>query len=83
VEEGLTSGVADTQPDDKQITAVEWFEYASRRVPQLQMQALEEATSKGRALTFDADDRNATGRIQTPRLYRRDDATPAPVIAKR
>jgi hypothetical protein len=48
------------------------------------MQALEEATSKGRAPTFDADDRNARGRIQTPRLYYRlDDATPAPLIAKR
>jgi uncharacterized caspase-like protein len=87
VEEGLSTALADVKPADNQITAVEWFEYATRRVPQLQMEALQEASAKGRILTFDVDNpavKASESRLQTPRFYyRRDDAAPAPVIAKR
>jgi uncharacterized caspase-like protein len=79
-EEGLTSSVADVKPADGQITAIEWFEYATRRVPQLQMEAMQEAAAKQRLLVFDG----GSGRLQTPRLYyRRDDSAPPPVVAKR
>jgi uncharacterized caspase-like protein len=85
VEEGLTTAAADVKPADGQITAIEWFEYATRRVPQLQLQALEEAASKKRALRFELAgvDDSTTGRLQTPRLYyRRDAGAPVPVVAK-
>ena len=85
-EEGLTTSAADVKPADGQITAIEWFEYATRRVPQLQMEALQEAAAQKRLLVFDgtASPDAAAGRLQTPRLYyRRDDSTAAPVVAKR
>jgi uncharacterized caspase-like protein len=85
-EEGLTSSAADVKPADGQITAIEWFEYGSRRVPQLQMEALQNAAAQKRLLVFDSTalPDAAGGRLQTPRLYyRRDDTTPAPVVAKR
>jgi hypothetical protein len=85
-EEGLTRSAADVKPADGQITANEWFEYASRRVPQLQMEALQDAAAQKRLLVFDstASPDAAVGRLQTPRLYyRRDDTTPALVVAKR
>ncbi|MDX2150659.1 MAG: OmpH family outer membrane protein [Bryobacteraceae bacterium] len=71
VEEGLNSAGADVKPADGEITGVEWFEHAARRVPQLQAQA-----GRLRLLTFQGE------RGQTPRVYyRRDGATP--VVAKR
>ena len=94
-EEGLTSPDADVKPTDGRITAVEWFEFATRRVPQLQMEALQEAAANKRLLVFDpavlyqaspsqTQPDLSGGRLQTPRLYyRRDDAAPAPVVSKR
>lgn len=88
VEEALTSSVADVKPADGQLTAIEWFEYAQRRVPQLQVAALREAESGNRVLTFDGIVPTASAQrpagLQTPRLYyRRDDSAPIPVISKR
>jgi uncharacterized caspase-like protein len=85
VEEGLTSSIADVKPADGQITAIEWFEYATRRVPQLQLQALQEAAAKQRELRFDVDDHasGTSNQLQTPRLYyRRDSGAAVPVIAR-
>ena len=86
VEEGLTTSAADVKPADGRITAIEWFEYATRRVPQLQLQALQEATAKQRLLRFQMDTSvgRTTGGLQTPRLYyRRDSGAPVPVVVKR
>ena len=84
VEEGLMTSAADVKPADGQITAIEWFEFATRRVPQLQLQALQEAAAKQRILRFEMGDAEVTtGRLQMPRLYyRRGSAAPAPVVAK-
>jgi uncharacterized caspase-like protein len=85
VEEGLTTLAADVKPADGQITAIEWFEYATRRVPQLQLQALQEAAAKQRLLRFEMDNSvgGATGTLQIPRLYyRRDSGAPVPIVAK-
>ena len=74
-EEGLTSTVADTMPVDGKITASEWFEYASRRVPQLQIKALEETEGGSRQIHFesaetaDAVPSQKRSRLQTPRFY--------------
>ncbi len=72
-EEGLT--LADTTPVDGKVTAPEWFEFASSRVPQLQIRALEEGSTSGRQLTFEADPSVGAGktasRLQTPRFYYR------------
>lgn len=72
-EEGLT--LADTTPVDGKITAPEWFEYASSRVPQLQITAMGEGNTSGRQLTFESDAPTPAGprtsRLQTPRFYYR------------
>jgi len=60
VVEGLEKFQADDAPHDGQISLREWFDYASERVPQLQQEGSEVATSKRAA-------------IQQPRaFYRRD-----------
>ena len=62
--------VADVKPADGQVTAIEALQYATRRVPQLQLQALEEAAANQRVLRFEMaySAGGTTGRLQTPRL---------------
>jgi WD40 repeat protein/uncharacterized caspase-like protein len=38
VEEGLKTGNADVDPNDRQVTVREWLDYATERVPQLQQE---------------------------------------------
>lgn len=38
VEEGLKSGVVDKSPKDGLVTAQEWLDYATERVPQMQLE---------------------------------------------
>ena len=40
IEEGLKRGTADAEPQDGSILAREWFNYATRRVPQMQEERL-------------------------------------------
>jgi hypothetical protein len=80
-EEGLKTSAADTRPKDGQISAVEWFEYASQRVPQLQNEAL----SRPRNFVFESEQSRITpdDRLQTPRLYyRRDQPNGEAVVAR-
>ena len=81
VEEALNSPVADSTPPDGQITSTEWLEYATRRVPLLQVEALEQAREANRALTF-ANSLHGAGRpqLQTPRLFTRREAPQIPLI---
>ena len=46
VKEGLAQGQADRQPQDGRIEVREWLDYASARVPQLQVEAMR-ATAQG------------------------------------
>jgi uncharacterized caspase-like protein len=84
VEEGLKTAAADAAPVDGVVTAEEWFEHAARRVPQLQIEALNQARQQGRLLTFEP---GATGagqaRLQTPRFFsKRDTSGPPLIVAK-
>ncbi len=45
VEEGLKKGAADHEPQDKQIVLREWLNYASRRVPEMQLETMNAAPS--------------------------------------
>jgi hypothetical protein len=45
VEEGLKKGAADHEPQDKQIVLREWLNYASRRVPEMQLEIMNAAPS--------------------------------------
>jgi uncharacterized caspase-like protein len=80
-EEGLKTSIADTRPRDGQISAVEWFEYASQRVPQIQNQAL----TQRRNFVFELEQSGSTphDRLQTPRLcYRRDQRGEEVIVAR-
>lgn len=85
-EEGLKTAAADTRPADGQLSAVEWFEYAARRVPQLQGEALNQPLAASRSLRFEISDSPGTphvSRLQTPRLYyRRDQPGGDTIVAK-
>lgn len=83
-DEGLSTASADAKPIDDQISAVEWFEYASRRVPQMQSAALNSQLANGRLLTFEsATSANSQTCLQTPRFYyRRDLAGDEMIVSK-
>ena len=91
VEEGLKQGVADSDPKDGQIVVREWFDYATTRVPNMQLEKLKAARDLGIGLSFVEDAKPisaappALQRVtQTPRVfYRRESEDPPLIIARR
>jgi WD40 repeat protein len=89
--EGLQKGMADFEPRDGQIVMREWLDYATGRVPTLQLEELERARTLGRSLSFGEAVQARTVRpasnelreMQHPKLfYRRElDGTPWVVSA--
>jgi WD40 repeat protein/uncharacterized caspase-like protein len=88
VEEGIKQSKADDEPRDGRVIAREWFDYATRRVPQMQVELMKEAQSgrgvkvafvKGEEQIADPAERN----VQRPRVfYRRELETQPLVVAK-
>jgi WD40 repeat protein len=87
VDEGLKKGAADFSPKDGQIELREWLDFATERVPELQLSKIDEAHRSGRSIAF-ADDKQARGDprqigLQHPRVfYRREPDNPQLIIAK-
>jgi hypothetical protein len=83
--EGLEKGLADFEPKDGQVVGREWLDYATLRVPQIQVEELKQARSAGRSLSFGSETRGVTGgsdSAQHPKLfYRREIESKAWVIA--
>jgi WD40 repeat protein len=83
--EGLEKGLADFEPKDGQVFVREWLDYASLRVPQVQVEELKQARSAGRSLSFGGETRGVTAdsdSAQHPKLfYRREIEINAWVIA--
>jgi hypothetical protein len=52
VVEGLKEGAADNEPRDGAVFIREWFDYATARVPQIQMEKLREARELGEDFSF-------------------------------
>jgi len=69
VEEGLREGAADFEPKDGQIMAREWLSYAGNRVPELQLEKIQQARILGRSLSFAEGSRTQVS--QQPRLFYR------------
>jgi WD40 repeat protein len=84
VEEGLKAVKADAEPKDGRVVLREWLDYATRRVPDLQGEAMREAQSAGRALVFvegeqaraDVDARS----LQRPRVFYRREPEAEPLV---
>jgi uncharacterized caspase-like protein len=87
VEEGLKTSVADAEPKDGLISAREWLDFATERVPQMQEEKMKETRGVGVEIAFTEGEQNIADpqkrTLQRPRVfYRRElEATPL-VIAK-
>jgi len=77
--EGLAKNMADFEPLDGKIEMREWLDYASARVPEVQLEELKQARASGRRLSFGDEPRTRTIRsvtegldeTQRPRLFYR------------
>lgn len=87
VEDGLKTPAADVSPPDGDIVTREWLDFATVRVPQLQLAAMREARGAGRALAFMDGEQTISEverrSLQHPRVFYRREAEEKPmVIAK-
>ncbi len=86
VEEGLRRALADSQPADGDVVTREWFDYATRRVPEMQLDKMEQSRDAGGNLSFAEHERGLTitqRAGQRPRVfYRREPESQPLVIAK-
>jgi uncharacterized caspase-like protein len=81
VEEGLEKGAADFAPKDGQISAREWLSYATKRVPEIQFDKIQQFRSLRRDLSFVEDTQGRSS--QQPRLFYRRELEESPwVIAQ-
>ena len=76
VEEGLKQRAADNDPKDGEVWVREWFDYASARVPNMQLEKMEKARSVGISLSFTEADKRTEGDKRAPDLERRVTQTP-------
>ncbi len=97
VEEGLKQALADSDPKDGLVGVREWFDYASTRVPNMQLEKMKAARGLGIGLSFtEADKTTAEGdkRVsaapgverlltQTPRVFYRRESEGHPLIVAR
>ncbi len=88
VEEGLKQAAADSDPKDGEVWVREWFDYASTRVPNMQIEKMKVARSLGLSLSFlEGQERipDLERRVtQTPRVfYRREPEGRPLIVAKR
>ena len=87
VEEGLKQDAADNGPKDGEVSVREWFDYASRRVPNMQLEKMKQARDIGLNLSFVASEQQvaeAERLTQTPRVFYRRESEGRPlIVAKR
>ena len=81
VEEGLEKGEADFAPKDGQIFAREWLSYASRRVPEIQFDKIQQFRGQRSDPSF-TEDTQGRGSQQPRLFYRRELEENAWVIAR-
>lgn len=87
VEEGLKATAADSDPKDGDVGVREWFDYASTRVPNMQIEKMKQARGVGINLSFVQDDERVPElerRVtQTPRVFYRRESEGQPLIVAR
>ncbi len=87
VEEGLKTTAADTQPQDGIVSAREWLDFATDRVPQIQEEKMREKRGLGLEIAFTEGEQKIADpekrSVQRPRVfYRREMETDPLVIAR-
>jgi WD40 repeat protein/uncharacterized caspase-like protein len=91
VVEGLEKSMADFEPHDGRVTIREWLDYSVYRVPQMQLEAVEQSRKLGRSLSFGTTNRaagdaspDAAENIQQPKMfYRRELETNPWIVSQR
>jgi hypothetical protein len=75
VEEGLKQGAADSEPKDGVLLVREWLDYATGRVPQMQLELMKDAGRRGLKLAFIGGEEKiadpAQRSVQRPRVFYR------------
>ncbi len=87
VEEGLKTPIADSEPKDGVLSAREWLDFATERVPQMQEEKMKQSRSVGVAIAFTEGEQNIVDpekrSVQRPRVFYRRELEASPlVIAK-
>lgn len=86
VEEGLKGSAADREPQDGEIRVREWLDYATRRVPEMQVAEMKRAFTRGTELSFADDERGLSIRRrsgQRPRVFYRRELEAQPLVVAR
>lgn len=84
IKEGLGKSQADKQPQDGRIDVREWLDYASTRVPQLQLDAMQDLEKRGRKVAVvrgeetEADPLKRS--LQQPRIFYRREPERTPFV---
>jgi WD40 repeat protein len=75
IKEGLGKNLADKQPQDGRIDVREWLDYASTRVPQLQLDAMQDLEKRGRKVAVVRGEETEADvlkrSLQQPRIFYR------------
>ncbi|NJD36657.1 MAG: hypothetical protein FIA96_17830 [Betaproteobacteria bacterium] len=84
VMEGLGKGEADRQPKDGRIDVREWLDYASGRVPQLQLAAMQDLEKRGRKVAVVRGEETEVDvlkrSLQQPRVFYRRETERTPFV---
>ena len=87
VEEGLKSATADKNPKDGQVLLREWLDFATARVPEIQLEKVAEQKKQGRQLeqiiVFAEGDKTRDRQVQRPRVFYRREAESSPLVVAR
>ncbi len=87
IEEGLKTSIADNGPKDGVLSAREWLDFATERVPQMQEEKMKQSRGVGLAMAFTEGEQNIADpekrSVQRPRVFYRRELESTPfVIAK-
>jgi len=87
VEEGLKTAIADNEPKDGLVSAREWLDFATERVPQMQEEKMKQGRGVGLEIAFTEGEQKIADpekrSVQRPRVfYRRELEANQLVIAK-
>ena len=86
IEEGLAQGAADDAPKDGQIVVREWLDYATHRVPIMQLDKMKAARGLGLDLSFSEEERGLDIKVrsgQRPRVFYRRELEAQPLVVAR
>jgi WD40 repeat protein len=85
IEEGIVQSKADIEPKDGSVLVREWFDFATQRVPQMQVELMKEAQAgRGVTVAFVKGDEQiadpAERNVQRPRVFYRRELEAQPLV---